>query len=35
MYLDDSNRGFASMDPEEQKEISKKGGEASNGGSRE
>lgn len=26
------DRGFASMDPEKQKEISRKGGEASGGG---
>lgn len=29
------NRGFASMDPEKQREIASKGGKASQGGSRE
>ena len=29
-----SERGFAAMDPEKQREISKKGGEASGGGNR-
>lgn len=29
------NRGFASMDPEKQREIASKGGKASHGGGRE
>jgi len=29
-----SGRGFAGMDPEKQREISRKGGEASHGGGR-
>lgn len=29
-----SNRGFASMDPEKQREIASKGGKASHGGGR-
>ena len=29
-----SNRGFAAMDPDKQREIARKGGEASHGGGR-
>ena len=32
--LDTEDRGFASMDPEQQKEIASKGGKASHGGGR-
>ncbi len=35
MANDTSNRGFASMDEDKQREIAKKGGEASHGGNRQ
>lgn len=35
MANDTSNRGFASMDEDKQREIAEKGGEASHGGNRQ